>query len=59
MKSLPKRPSNPEEVYAEWDDEYSTWAIFGLSSGFCYSQPWNEEEAKKQVADMNRRFQKA
>lgn len=53
MKILPKRPQDKEEVYYEWDDEFSTWAVFGLNSGFCYSQPANEENAKKIANEFN------
>jgi hypothetical protein len=55
-KSLPKRPSKPEEVYHEWDEEYGVWAVFGLDSGFCYSQPSSEKDAKKEADDRNHTF---
>jgi len=36
-KKYPTRPKTKEPVYAEWDEEFQMWGVFGLNSGFCYS----------------------
>lgn len=38
------KPVLGEERYAEYDEEFETWAVFGATSGFCYMQG-SEEEA--------------
>ena len=53
MPKLPEHPKKREPVYAEYDEEYGTWAVFGLDSGFCYAQPWNREEAEAMAEEMN------
>lgn len=49
------KPQRGEEVYAEWDEEFQVWGIFGLESGFCYAQPATREEADKEVYERNGR----
>lgn len=38
-----------EARYAEYDDEFETWGVFGEDSGFCYGQYACEEEAEAAV----------
>lgn len=40
------RPISGENRYAEWDEEFDCWGVFGEESGFCYSQHENQEEAE-------------
>lgn len=40
------RPIHGESRYAEWDEEFDCWAVFGAESGFCYSQHSTQEEAE-------------
>lgn len=47
------KPIAGEKVYAEYDEEFSTWAVFGAESGFCYAQPSSKEEAEQYVEDFN------
>ena len=55
MKTLPIRPTEKEEVYAENDADFG-WCVFGINSGFCYSQPSTQEEAERVANEMNRRI---
>jgi len=48
-----KKRSHREEVYAEYDEEFATWAIFGLNSGFCYVQPSTKQEAEQLAEEWN------
>jgi len=42
-----------EEHYAEYDNEFGWFAVFGTESGFCYSQHGTEEDAEKAAAEVN------
>ncbi len=48
-----KKKATKELVYAEFDTEYSTWAIFGLDTGFCYKQPSTQREAEQMEKEYN------
>ena len=54
-RKLPDRPKKPEAMYAEFDEEYSTWAVFGLNSGFCFAQPATKAEADRYAKEHNDR----
>lgn len=51
--NFPERDPN-ESVYAEWDDEYGAYAIFGIYTGHCYAQYSDEADAEARVTEMNR-----
>jgi len=44
-----------ERVYADYDEEFETWAVFGELTGHCYSQCNSEYEAEAVAAERNRR----
>jgi len=50
---LPTRPKEPEEVYAEYDENFG-WCVFGVHSGFCYASMSTEEEANQKVIELNK-----
>ena len=43
-----------EKVYAEYDEEFSTWAVFGGDSGFCYAQTDTKEQAEELTNKLNK-----
>jgi hypothetical protein len=45
-----------EKVYADYDEEFDHWAVFGEKSGFCYAQFYTPEEADSFVlaSDLRR-----
>lgn len=36
-----------EERYVEFDETFELYGVFGIKSGFCYSQHYTFEEANK------------
>lgn len=55
MENFPQ-PMPRESVYAEYDEEYSCWGVFGEDSGYCYATPASEEDAEAWAAEMNLTF---
>lgn len=42
-------PVYGEVKYAEYDEEFEQWGIFGAESGFCYIFAYSKEVAEKQL----------
>lgn len=40
------KPVPGEERYAEFDDDFQSWAVFGTESGFCYGLHADPETAE-------------
>ena len=50
---LPTRPKEPEEVYAEYDENFG-WCVFGVHSGFCYASMSTQQEAEQKAIELNK-----
>ena len=46
------KPKKGEEAYAEWDEEFEWYGVFGVDSGFCYASFGSKEEAEKYAENM-------
>lgn len=46
------------EFYAEYDDAYGEWCVFGTESGFCYETAYDERQAEEMAEEMNRKYSK-
>jgi len=60
LTSYGRRPTDPEDVYVDEDEDSGMWAVFGLDSGFAYSTHADEYDAeraaKKLQKEMDRRM---
>jgi hypothetical protein len=45
-----------EECYAEWDDEFGWYAVFGEVSGFCYESYSSKEKAEERAEQRNQNW---
>lgn len=53
LSELPTRPKEPEEVYAEYDENFG-WCVFGVNSGFCYASMSTQQEAEQKAEELNK-----
>lgn len=42
-----------EGFYAEWEEEFEMYAVFGLETGFCYGQHHTESAAEDHAENLN------
>lgn len=49
------KPTLGEQIYCDWDEEFSCWGVFGIHSGFCYAQFYRREEGEFYVAERKHR----
>ena len=42
-----------ELVYAEFDEEFGIFGVFGQDTGFCYAQPATKEKANQLATEWN------
>ena len=44
-----------KNFYAEFDNEFGQWGVFGDETGFCYSLTSSQSEADDKAAALNNR----
>jgi hypothetical protein len=49
------KPDMSERVYAEWDEEFCYYSVFGSDSGFCYGQYGSHLEAEMAAETINKK----
>lgn len=44
----------PDPFYAEYDEEHGAWYVFGVQSGFAYTERPSKEEAEAEASRRNK-----
>lgn len=52
------RKDSRQGFYAEWDEEFGMYAVFGSETGFCYGQHYVKEAAEDHAEDLMEQTEK-